>query len=424
MRRTLFPAWLWLIVTTVLCLWAMCGKAQASSIPLQVNYDGGSVYCHVTLNYNTVTGAITGSFERSSIGSQDGLYYIYMSDGEPTAAYPDSGSAPSGRSDLAFNNHSGPTTGTFSWNVPGDIAHGKWLVVNCYDINVSTIGGHIYGKYQIPASLDDPPTKTIHVSYNNTSGVPVKIKLMRDNGVDTPDQVGSTYTVAPGTLFGQTISGLDGSYEYSLVAYVEGYELTDGTWFEVEDGVQETTIAVPSENIVDEGGDAPPPLDLSGLVDTPQQGPAGPQTSGVWKPATDTVDTARLDKTTYREGVDKQISFLKGIKEALTDSKSASGPSTLTPGETEAEMPSVAGGFLPSAPTLFSGSFSNVHVISADLEIPSMLGSSAVSMDWTFDFEDYSTAVGIMRGVLSFVLCVSFFILCVRAVRGSSASES
>jgi len=263
-------------------------------------------------------------------------------------------------------------------------------------------------------------------SYTNDKNYTVKLKLVK-GGVDT----GWTTEVGPNATASGVITGLADATDYTM-AIQDPYQFTDGSWVDSGAYITKSTPSVPNpasgtpDNIVPSGTTA---TTANTFAPTPptNQPTSAPTTSTTgttaWTPTTNTVDNERLDKATYRAGVDKTILKLGEIKDAITTT-TVTAPETFgDPEETAAALvagPSITN-IMPTTPPTLTGNFTSVHTVSANLTIPGMMGIADIPVNWTYDFSQHESLITIIRNFLLYIITICFFILCVRTAKESSA---
>jgi len=273
-------------------------------------------------------------------------------------------------------------------------------------------------------------------TYTNDKPYEVTLKLTK-GGVDTgwTTTVGAAVNGVATTASG-TITGLADATDYAILVQ-DPYDFTDGQWVDTGSLVTKSTTTVPNptsgtpDKLVDHGTTPTNTSSTGNIlgVPTPTNQPSQPpnsSTSGgtVWTPTTNTVDNERLDKATYRQGVDKITQNLDGIKDVLKNTTKTEPTLPADPADPAAvtlEVPTPETNFIPTAPTGFTGNFTSVSAVSANLTIPAMLGVSAIPVNWSYDFSTHSTIIGVLRDLLKFILVWCFFILCVKTARKACA---
>lgn len=270
-------------------------------------------------------------------------------------------------------------------------------------------------------------SKKVRVSYFNSREFPVRLKLVDSAN---PSTVIAETLVAGGTGFIQTIALPLGVNDATLLTFVEDFSRDGPSWVVDEGAVTQIGSGTNVPGVETDGDPStttvPEPPGLPGKVTPPSENPVSQPRPTVWfmggSGAVETTDAERLDKATFREGVDKLEVAVKGLgfPDEVGESN-MSMPEVETPEGTE--LPEVNAP-IAAQPTFFTDSFGTATVVSATIPAVNLGGGvSWPSHNFSVDFSDYSTAVTLIRGVLSLLLVVGFFILCVRTARGSSATE-
>lgn len=284
-------------------------------------------------------------------------------------------------------------------------------------------------------SPDDPPptpaTKyQLKYSVTNTRDYAIKYVVF-----DSEDDVIHSVTVNPGETKTGTVLLTEAQMPYTEKIFVPA-TFSDGGWTEVDlddgDGVppgHPTSHTSYPEDEDPPGGSAAnvdvpyPSMPSNGTSTTAGSTPAA---AGVWTATTGTVDTERLDKGTYKQGVDKIVKGQDKLLDVLKGTGSATSPVSVSdPDEPEAQTLPVAGAtnLLPVTPTFFTGTLGSSHTVSANLTIPAILGTSPVPIAWSLNLETYSAPIAIVRGVLAAAMSFGFFVLCVNTARGAFADK-
>lgn len=168
-----------------------------------------------------------------------------------------------------------------------------------------------------------PSSKKVRVSYFNSQDYPVTVKLVGDPS----GTVLASASVPPRSGFIQEVSLPEGDENAVLFVEVAGVEWSDGNnWREAPGAVSSIKAATlpgstdsptPTQDVPQPPRmpEALPNNPLNPTPEPPKPRPRPPEP--IWKPdaeeAPEVVDTERLDKTTFREGVNKIVK-----QEALT----------------------------------------------------------------------------------------------------------
>lgn len=407
MRRLLLPAVVWLLVMLGL---VVCARAQSGTYT--VTHDGGP------------TDSVTAVFTIHP-GVSPGTWTVTIDSVTGSAAIPQGRYAPVN-----------PSGGVSSYtNSTGDWPVADWPQVMFMARSQTSGLFTVIGPYDV---LAPPAEYRIRTSGTNDSEQPVRIGFIDANGDVVFDLI-----VAPGESWDETIVVDESDGPFTPYVATQN-EFSDGVWTQVEieeAQPQAVASAIPASDAV--------PLPSSSEVtytvtnttvnnttvnnNTVVNSSANNQASPWINPTPATEDGDRLDKATFRQGVDKletaikkgaqdTVAGLKKVEDAVKDLRLATAPSL---GDVESgelpeavELPAPGLDAIPEAPEFFTGTLGSASVIAADLEL---FGDS---FHWSVDFADYASAVNLVRSVLSVALFVGFFLLCVRTARGAGASDS
>jgi hypothetical protein len=410
MRRLLLPAFVWLLVVLVLGLCTPAARAYQTH-PMgegsSVDNDGSQV----SVSWNTTTGTLSWTYSMGggADGHSQGVWlYKVASNGSYTSTY----------TFFDIVNLSGASgSGSDSTH----IASGDWVILAGRKWLTATSE---YSDYFVwfRCGYTDVIPKKFRFQGTNTYAYGIKaVILSSDNSV-----LWTSGVIAPGEGWDHTedvTHRTDGPFRGALLLPAAN---TDGVWVLQDlDDATPTPITDPTEGT--ETNDTPDPVPTDPAPEVPTSGAintSGGQQGGIWQSTTNTTDNERLDKTTYRQGVDKIDVRLKSIYDLLNKETTKTAPTdTPTTFSTAGTAPDTPAAILPTPPTFFSGSFSSGTQIAADLPSFTVIGRTFPAVHWQFDFADYAAPIALVRGVLSIALLIGFFLLCVRSARGSSADS-
>lgn len=302
--------------------------------------------------------------------------------------------------------------------------------------------GHIDTGWQ-PIADEEEPYRVRSTGTNN-SDQEIRVGMVDNNGDTIFDII-----VQPGESWDETheVDEADGPFTPVIATR---NEFSDGVWLAVDLEDADPTPAGPA---VPPSQEDPIPGESTVVQNITNQtvnnvninnnpSPNSPSNndSTPWvNPTPATVDNERLDKATYKQGVDKiETAIKQGTKDVVKEVKKQ-GEDTVEAIESllDATAPSigdvaagplpdpvdplpspnvVAGeGAIPEVPDFFTGTLSAETTITAELD---MFGDT---YDWTLDLTDYDEPIEIVRGVLTTILFVMFFLLLVRTARGAVA---
>jgi len=285
-----------------------------------------SITFHPNIAYNSTTGVFTNN-----------VYYINWS---KTESYTDSNNNSATRNEvrvanadgtwnpsgtlLHSDNYGAPASGTATGNFEYANRKFAWRV---YTQN--TVAGTqtiTYTSGSAEYSGTPPENKKLRLKYDNTAGVATMQVLVMKDG----QQYGSTYEVAPGTLWSTTLENVpDGSY--SLLVKVKDWVQSEaGTWTQSVGGAQlVSTTSVPTTSINTAPTDAQ-------IVQPPTPAPPSvpsavtPTAGSVWRTGSGNVTTDGLTNAVFREGIDKiterqdkQVAYQKKLDDKQTADKTA-----------------------------------------------------------------------------------------------------
>lgn len=320
-----------------------------------------SITFHPDISYNTTTGAFTNN-----------VYYINWS---KTETYTNSNNNSATRNEvrvanadgtwnptgtlLHSDNYGAPASGTKTGNFEYANRKFAWRVYTQNTVNgVQTI---TYTSGSAEYSGTPPENKKLRLKYDNTAGVATMQVLVMKDGV----QYGSTYEVAPGTLWSTTLENVpDGTY--SLLVKVKDWVQSEaGTWTQSVGGAQlVSTTSVPSTSINTAPTDAQ-------IVQPPTPAPpsvpssVSPTAGSVWRTSAGNVTTDGLTNTVFREGIDKiterqdkQVAYQKKLDDKQTADKAALDANT----ESVIQNAAIAAG--NATKTSIMGTFGNTSVTS------------------------------------------------------------
>ena len=295
------------------------------------------------------------------------------------------------------------------------LATNHWYSVR---VGFSTFGDNLLIAQSYGWFFAATAAKKVKISYFNSQDYPVNLKLVDSANPGTT--VGS-FTLGANAGIIQEVTLPLGVDAVDLLVEVPGIELVGSSWMLVEGGV----TTVPARNAIPA---TPPPTSpptttvpeppgLPGPAGSPGTAPAVNPRPPVWTGTpTNTTDNERLDKATYREGVDKTI--------AAIDGKAFPGYTFSAPSDSDAKwQPSAAVnatalGKLPQAPTL--GGLTASHTLTVHLEIPKLTGGT-INFSKTVDFSapPYSGPIAVFRGLILVLMTLIFFMATFWVVRGA-----
>jgi len=417
MKRLLLPAFLWLLV-----MWLLGTCQQVFAYGSTVNNMGvfGTTASH---GRSTVTRLTSSTFSVTWSPSGAGGFPSDWCTTQHTAYATGSGTA-------VFDSSTVPLTGgstTFTCSA------GNWFRI----VDRTYVSGDAFDTVFYYQNTSTPKKKNIE-TFTNTRDYAVRYVYFNDA---TDAVLKDSGTVAPGATADMTFE-YDSTVTLKRRIFVPA-DFSDGGWVEATldtnptpDPDDPSTVAGP--NTTQTAEYYPPgaaPTTPTNSTVTPSNTPASlaitPGSQTVWTPTTNTTDNERLDKATYRVGVDKINDKLGEVKTKLTEIKTALTTDTGTttapeipadPAETEAmtiPTPNVASVLPDPMEDLFTGSFTSVTAVSANMTIPAFLSVPSTSWNWSYDFSEHETLITVIRNFLKFVLVVEFFLLSTRTVRGA-----
>lgn len=282
----------------------------------------------------------------------------------------------------------------------------------------STGGWHQVSFTSVGTYTYSSSTIGFHVHWCNTTGHPVKARLMQSGSLFPGS---SEITLANGDCIDQDFSGSSGD-PVTLEIGVEDAN-TDGVSWWQEDGTvtrREVGTITPTEGDPGTWGDMT-------IVDVAlPSGPTSDADKTVW--VSNSTATGGTDNKTYREGVDKIVAGLKVLHDDL-NGEAVTPASAPTPDDGDAKwkptdaVNASALGKLPSAPTLSTTltAASSVHI---SFTIPKLTGGS-FEVDKTVDFSaaPYATPISVFRGLMLVLITLVFFLACFYTIRGAFAGK-
>jgi len=265
----------------------------------------------------------------------------------------------------------------------------------------------------------DPETeKRVRVAGTHTGERPIRIVLRSGES----DIIGSI-DVQPGASYDQTFTVTDAQETAGLHldTFVQD-TFQDGVWVQKDTFDPATATKIGSEEV---SGVVLPP---GGIPDAPHEaysnrGPssaaptATTSSTSAWTSSnvtTTTTDQERLDKSTYREGVDKLERVLQGKTSDVPAAPTATG----TPVFTAPTNPNRLVSKLPSVPSVTAPT--PVTAITVSLQIP---GITVAPVTIDFDRPGFSGPVSIFRSIMLGVMTLIYLILSIRTVRGAFAGK-
>ena len=318
-----------------------------------------------------------------------------------------------------------------------------------------------YTKWQASKTVPGAAATLFHhVRFTNYSAVPVTFTVMKGSVVlDTVSVPALTFDMV------RTYSYLEGESISVTSGKLTDYAFQDGAWIALagnehlftpvkDDGsayeaawwnlaATNPTLALGAVS----GSSPPAPVASTPSnsidVNTPTVGTSGnpalptsvpaPGGSGVWVNTTGTTDTERLDKSTYRVGVDKQVAEaskqlteLKSIKEAITGTANVSAAGFATTGNMTAfatanqtAQGSMVNGVvtgLPALPDVFPSNISKTSTFTFALAFP-YVGNKTISVNMS----EHAEQVLWIRGMFKAIFAVWFFFIEVVTVRKAFA---
>lgn len=310
------------------------GEALTGSIPSFTWNDGGMRSASRTVSVTMadvgggVTIYITDAYTTSMGGVHSGSLRQVASNGSTT---PTSG---------AVYTHNPNESGSYSGTVgAGGDSQWWWFTMNVnYWDNGTNKSDTVNFWFRSQLGGGTVPsleaTRFQHLRFNNPSAVPVKYAIVK-NGTEEVQVV----TVPPKTMdHVVTVEASIGDV-IQPIGSLEDYVYSDGTWIGIPEAVTAFTPENASGQAYEEawwalaaanptltmppastsGGIATPPAPTSSNsipVNTPSYFPASVPLAGggtPWTGTAGTADTDRLDKSTYRQGVDKLEANLKTL---------------------------------------------------------------------------------------------------------------
>lgn len=286
-------------------------------------------------------------------------------------------------------------------------------------VNVTAGGTSVnLGAYDPP-----PPEQLFDKTMKNESGVPMKWAIY--DGTTLIEEV----IIQPGEV-GRLSAVVNEDMDLTEQFFVQS-EFSDGVWLALDDYSETPTVTKPVDVTQLPEGNTPPSTPPPPTPPPPgvPQGPSNSVTNintGVWTATEDTTAAEALDKTTYRQGVDKITEAIgEGVLQITGEGGLGAG-STFDDEPGEEEVESIGGpwqnvniaGKIPEPPEFFDGSLGSVSSVSANIPFPAPIGT------WTFeaDFSTHESSITLIRNVLRIGIHIGFFFLCVKTIRESSAS--
>ena len=303
-----------------------------------------------------------------------------------------------------------PKTGVFNYS---------WLKTNYAAIRFHI---RVLDQYSQPVeqqSLEleflpfEPVPKKVHLGLTNPSLThPMEYRIYQDgNLIDT--------VTVPGGQSVAAVIEVPGNSEITVFARVKDVVQNDmGQWFESPDSVTDlgpvTAQGGGAISPIETNG-TPPKTDIKPPENVPSNGTPKDTDKPIWNPTTAaTLDSERLDKATYREGVDKIVAELKRtIPTENVDPPSAADASAL---EGKPEASQVTGILAKIPPMLSVTAPDTVTSFSVTFDIPEV-GDKTMTVDLT----KYATGISVFRAICSAVLALLFWWAVVVTVRGAFA---
>lgn len=265
-------------------------------------------------------------------------------------------------------------------------------------------------EYEFPVIT--PPQNRVHLALTNPSLTnDMEYRVYQDGNLI------HTVTVPAGKSQSAVIE-VPADSEVSVYARVKGIVIEFGGW------VEDPTAVTDLGPVQQESGDPinpttvspPPPTNINPPENVPNNGKPKDKDKPIWNPSTAaTLDSERLDKATYREGVDKIVSALRETVDlSLEDPPQAGDSAVLSGGPQKAQVTAVLAK-LPAVPSLVHPGV--VSSFSFNLNIPHV-GSKTFEVD----LSDYQAGISIFRTICSGVLLLLFWLGVVTIIRGAFAN--
>lgn len=177
-------------------------------------------------------------------------------------------------------------------------------------------------SYTIPSS---PNQKKNIETFTNTRDYPVRYVIFAADGTTILKDSGS---ISPGGTADMTFEFLESEGPLVRKIFIPA-DFSDGGWVEADldtDSSPSGTYVSPSPTPETTSTYVPPatpptsPVNNTSMPTTaPNAGVIQPGSQTIWNGTSNTVDNERLDKATYRQGVDKQVEKLGQIKDKLEE---------------------------------------------------------------------------------------------------------
>jgi len=286
------------------------------------------------------------------------------------------------------------------------------------EMGTGTSGSYVYGEAR----------KVLNYSITNTRDYPIRYGVF---GVG--DELLELIDVAPGATVTGQVTGAEGQVFTEKVFVPANF--SDGGWVpaDLDDGDAIPLPAIPSASVGSYVTPAVPPTTPSHTAvipsgSIPSSGTITPTSGGtIWTPTANTVDNERLDKATYRAGVDKTVAALDKISTTLktttvTEPTTTEGDAPEPMEATELPVAEVTNMF-PTTPDMPTGSFTSVSEISVNLTIPGIGPIPDIPISWEYDLAQHSGVITLIRDLLKYLLVWGFFIACVKTGRGAFADQ-
>lgn len=295
-----------------------------------------------------------------------------------------------------------------------------------------------HGSNQTLGAYSPPvPDKQYDVTHANNSSVPLKVGLY--NGSTLVAEV----TIPPGETARLTATVPPG-VELTEKFFVQS-EFSDGVWLAIDDfdDTPSGTRTVNTNDLDDDTG-TPPPTPPPPTAPPPTvAAPTGPSNSpstsgtGVWTTTAATTSTEALDKTTFRQGVDKITAAVAGIGKDTAvnvtvgggggtgDASSLGDEVAAQEFDQEAEVDSplskdqVTGilSKLPVMPEITLPESTSAVTIGFDFSSLGLTGSQAMEVD----FSDYEAGIEVFKAIIRACLAILFVIAATRIIRSAFA---
>ncbi len=273
-------------------------------------------------------------------------------------------------------------------------------------------------------------------TYTNTQDYDVLVEVVDAATLQTTlDAV----AVEPGETVNRITTIPPGTGPVTFVIHALGVSFEDSIWLEDPDA--ETDLPVVGEwspQTVEEGADPTiPPVVVTPTATVPTSPPDVSTPGGsVWTSTPDTTSTEALDKTTFRQGVDRitqaitqgsasqsftQVDARLAMTNAILDDGTARQSLSLE-GATDSFEPSSAAvndvlNILPATAPTMPTSVGETGTFSADLSLGDYGGDFSLVLDLT----PYETPIKTMRAAMLGLMGVAFFVSVVKTIRGGFA---